>query len=92
VEDLKLGPADWMKDVLKSNYSCARDPGSAWIPADLPACELKGTVPQGANEQQVASIGPEELKRRLDAYEPCYSSMSANLANCQANSAVWTRS
>lgn len=70
VEDLKLGPADWMKDVLKANYSCALDPKAAWIPADLPACELKGTLPQGANEQQVASISPEELKRRLEAHEP----------------------
>jgi hypothetical protein len=25
VEDLKLGPADWMKDVLKANYTCLRD-------------------------------------------------------------------
>jgi len=70
VEDLKLGPADWMKDVLKANYSCARDPKAAWIPADLPACELKGTLPQGANEQQVASITAKELKKRLETQTP----------------------
>ena len=32
LEDLKLGPADWMHDVLKSNYACARDPGGIWVP------------------------------------------------------------
>jgi glyoxylase-like metal-dependent hydrolase (beta-lactamase superfamily II)/rhodanese-related sulfurtransferase len=69
VEDLKLGPAAWMKDVLKANYSCALDPGAAWIPADLPACELQGTLTPGVNEQPVASVEPQELKRRLEAHE-----------------------
>ena len=25
-DDLRLGPAEWMKDVLKANYACAKDP------------------------------------------------------------------
>lgn len=59
VEDLRLGPADWMKDVLKANYACARDPRAAWIPADLPACEVQGTAPHGANDVPVeASAWP----------------------------------
>ncbi len=67
VEDLKLGPADWMKDVLKANYACARDPRAAWIPVDLPACEVKGTLEVGVNDQQVATMPVVELKLRLDA-------------------------
>ncbi len=67
VEDLKLGPADWMKDVLQANYACARDPETAWIPVDLPACEVKGTLEVGVNDQQVANMPMEELKLRLDA-------------------------
>ena len=67
VEDLKLGPADWMKDVLRANYACARDPSAAWIPVDLPACEVKGTLEVGVNEQQVANIPIDELKLRLDS-------------------------
>lgn len=67
LEGLKLGPADWMKDVLKANYACARDPKSAWIPVDVPACEIKGTMALGANDQQVAVIPAEEVKRELDA-------------------------
>ena len=66
LEDLKLGPADWMKDVLKANYHCARDPKAAWIPVDAPACEVKGTLAHGANDLQVGSIPPSEVKLRLD--------------------------
>jgi len=65
LEDLKLGPAEWMKEVLKANHACARDPGSAWIPVDIPACEVKGTLDRGANEQEVRSITAEELKNRI---------------------------
>ncbi|UCG03848.1 MAG: MBL fold metallo-hydrolase [Candidatus Heimdallarchaeota archaeon] len=67
LEDLKLGPADWMHDVLKSNYACARDPSGIWIPVDSPACEVKGTLEIGVNEQVVSSISVQELRNRLDA-------------------------
>ncbi len=67
LDALKLGPADWMKDVLKANYACARDPKAAWIPVDVPACEVKGTMDLGTNDQQVAGIPVEEVKRELDA-------------------------
>lgn len=67
LEGLKLGPADWMKDVLKANYACARDPKAAWIPVDVPACEVKGSLGLGANEQQVAGIPVEEVKLKLGA-------------------------
>lgn len=70
LEDLKLGQADWMKGVLKANYACARDPKAAWVPVDVPACEVKGTLAYGVNDQQVASIPPEELKWRRDAGQP----------------------
>lgn len=61
VEDLKLGPADWMKDVLKANYACAQDPQAAWIPVDTPACEIKGTIDKNINEINVDLITPQEL-------------------------------
>ena len=61
LEDLRLGPADWMNDVLKANYACARDPEAAWIPVDVPACEVKGTLDHGVNDIQVESISVEEL-------------------------------
>lgn len=70
LEDLKLGPADWMKDVLKANYACARDPKAAWVPADSPACEVKGTLDIGTNEMQVASIPPKILKQKMELDEP----------------------
>ena len=66
LEDLKLGPAEWMKDVLKANYHCARDPKASWIPVDAPACEVKGTLAHGANDLQVASIPPGKLKLKLE--------------------------
>ena len=70
LEDLKLGPADWMKDVLKANYACARDPQAAWIPTDSPACEVKGTLDIGANEIEIASIPASILKQKLDSDHP----------------------
>jgi len=51
--------------VLKANYSCARDPGAAWIPADLAACELHGTLEHTANDIQVDAIQIDELKDKL---------------------------
>jgi glyoxylase-like metal-dependent hydrolase (beta-lactamase superfamily II)/rhodanese-related sulfurtransferase len=67
LEELKLGPADWMKDVLKANYSCAQDPNAAWIPVDAPACEVKGTLDEGVNEISVGPISAEDLRTRLDS-------------------------
>ncbi len=63
INDLKLGPADWMKDVLKANYKCATDPNSAWIPTDVPACEIKGTLNPNAGNIDVHYIEP----RNIDA-------------------------
>ena len=70
LEDLKLGPAEWMKDVLKANYACARDPKAAWIPTDSPACEVKGTLDVGVNEIEVASIPAFILKQKLNSAPP----------------------
>ncbi len=68
-QELKLGPADWMKDVLKANYACARDPKAAWIPVDVPACEVKGTMAHGANDVKVEEISPEELSKKINSKE-----------------------
>jgi len=70
LEDLKLGPAEWMKDVLKANYACARDPRAAWIPADSPACEVKGTIDPGTNEIQVATITSPILMQKISSGSP----------------------
>ncbi len=44
INDLHLGPAEWMKDVLAANYNCTTDPKSAWVPVDSPSCEVMGTL------------------------------------------------
>ena len=67
---LTLGPADWMKEVLKANYACARDPKAAWIPVDVPACEVKGTLGIGANDHQVAGVSVNDVSHELAA-ETC---------------------
>ncbi len=69
IEDLKLGPAEWMKDVLKANYACARDPNAAWIPTDVNACEVKGTLDFGVNDIQVPSLSAVELEKLLRSGE-----------------------
>ncbi len=67
LEGLTLGPADWMKEVLKANYACARDPKAAWIPVDVPACEVKGTLEIGANDHQVAGVSVNDVSHELAA-------------------------
>jgi rhodanese-related sulfurtransferase len=70
LEDLKLGPADWMVDVLKANYACATDPRAAWIPADSPACEVKGTLDIGVNAIEVPALTASDLRRKLGSPSP----------------------
>lgn len=65
--DMRLGPAEWMKDVLKANYACTRGPKAAWIPVDTPVCEIKGTLSPGVNEQLVPTILAAEVKHRVEA-------------------------
>jgi glyoxylase-like metal-dependent hydrolase (beta-lactamase superfamily II)/rhodanese-related sulfurtransferase len=67
LNDLRLGPADWMKDVLKANYSCAQDLNAAWIPVDAPSCEVKGTLELNVNEQEVEIISAEKLYNKIQA-------------------------
>ena len=70
INELKLGPADWMKNVLSANYKCARDPKAAWIPVDMPACEVKGTLNKSANDQVVKLIPPEQVYEMLKSDSP----------------------
>lgn len=66
INDLKLGPADWMHDVLKANVSCTTDPDAAYIPNDSPACEVMGTIDPGLDDIEVGYITPELLRERID--------------------------
>ncbi|WP_455367360.1 MBL fold metallo-hydrolase [[Eubacterium] cellulosolvens] len=67
INDLKLGPAEWMKDVLKVNYACARDPHATWVPVDAPTCEVKGNLQKSVNDQEITSINAETLEQKLMA-------------------------
>jgi glyoxylase-like metal-dependent hydrolase (beta-lactamase superfamily II)/rhodanese-related sulfurtransferase len=67
IEDLRLGPAEWMKDVLSANYACARDPKAAWVPVDAPACEIKGTLEHGVNDIVAEEISPQTLNDMLES-------------------------
>jgi len=64
--DLRLGPAEWMKEVLKANYACTRDPRAAFIPSEGNACEVRGPIGGGAGPAEVPGITPEELSRLLE--------------------------
>jgi hypothetical protein len=63
--EMKLGAADWMKDVLKANCACTRDAKAVSIPTDAPACEVKGTMSPGVNELQVHTIPVAEVIRSV---------------------------
>jgi sulfur dioxygenase len=60
---LCLGPAEWMKDVLRANYACSRDPRAVAIPTETNACEVMGAPSAGAAPSTV----PADLRRRLDS-------------------------
>ena len=67
LEDLKLGPADWMKDVLRANYACTLNPKAVLIPAEANACEVKGTPTDGINAVKVDSLSVLTLKQKINA-------------------------
>lgn len=67
LEDLRLGPADWMAEVLKANYACTTDPNAAYIPKDSPACEVKGTMNTETAGITVKTIPPAKVKSKLEA-------------------------
>lgn len=67
IDELKLGPAEWMKDVLTANYKCAMDPNAAWIPTDVPACEIKGTMNPNAGDIEINYICNKTLDATPDA-------------------------
>lgn len=70
INDLKLGPADWMYDVLKANIDCTRDPNAAYIPNDSPACEVMGTLDPDLADIEAGSIDAKKLKTIIDAGDP----------------------
>lgn len=67
LQSMSLSPADWMLDVLAANYACSQDPKAAWIPVDVPACEVKAPLSLGVDGQPVKMITVEEAKAILDA-------------------------
>lgn len=67
LESLATPAPDWMLKVVDANYACTQTPGSVWIPVDLPACQVKGSLSLGVDGQPVATISAEEARRRIDA-------------------------
>jgi glyoxylase-like metal-dependent hydrolase (beta-lactamase superfamily II)/rhodanese-related sulfurtransferase len=70
LQDLKLGPAEWMADVLKANYSCSTDPDAAYIPKDSPACEVMGTLDPALENISVDYISFSQLADKLNKSKP----------------------
>ncbi len=67
IEDLRLGPAEWMKDVLDANYDCTKSPDAAWVPKDSPACEVMGTIKLDPEVEEIIpkNISVKNLKSKL---------------------------
>lgn len=56
---------DWMKEVMRVNYACARDPSAARVPVDSPFFALDSGQGFSVNEMKVATIPPPVLKQKL---------------------------
>ena len=67
IEGLHLGPAEWMREVLRANASCARELAAAWIPRGVPACEVGGTAVPDAGETSLEAISARDLQAELAA-------------------------
>src|SRR5262245_6137492 len=67
LSNLSLAPADWMLKVLEVNYACSQDPGSARIPVDVPACQVKSALSLGVDGQPVKTISVEEARTLLNS-------------------------
>ncbi len=65
VADQDLGPASWMKHVIKANINCTTDPKAAWIPIDTPSCEVLGTINPEINTQVVSGIPTAEFDAQI---------------------------
>jgi glyoxylase-like metal-dependent hydrolase (beta-lactamase superfamily II)/rhodanese-related sulfurtransferase len=65
LEKLATPAPDWMGKVVEANYACTQTPGSVWIPVDLPACQVKGSLSLGVDGQPVSSITAEEARKRI---------------------------
>jgi sulfur dioxygenase len=66
VEELKLGPAEWMKEVLKANCACTRDENAVQIPKGVSACEVQGTLSATSGACEIPYISSHELKELFD--------------------------
>lgn len=74
LEALRLGPAEWMKEVLKANASCARDGHGVYIPQGVSACEVLGTACASGTQlgtQEIPFIDPPALKERIEKGDKC---------------------
>ena len=69
LDNLRLGATDWMADVVKANYACARDPQAVWIPMDAPTCEVSGTR-GNINDEKVRTISAETLSVDISSDNP----------------------
>ncbi|MHA1620460.1 MAG: MBL fold metallo-hydrolase [Promethearchaeota archaeon] len=66
LEDLLLGPAEWMTGVLQANASCSQDPKAAWVPLDSPSCEVMGTLDPELEKFEVSGISTQQLEIELN--------------------------
>jgi len=62
-----MGPADWMKDVLKANRSCSTDPKAAYIPEDTKACQVVRTVDESVHSIKVRYVSAAEINGMLES-------------------------
>jgi sulfur dioxygenase len=65
IGSIGMGPAEWMKDVIKANQNCATDRSAAYIPEDTKACQIVRTVDKSVHDIEVKFISAPELNEML---------------------------
>lgn len=65
IGSIGMGPADWMKDVIKANYDCTTDLKAVYIPDDTKACQIVRTVDKSVHDIEVKFISAPKLNEML---------------------------
>lgn len=69
LEELPQGPAPGISDMVRVNYSSARNPRDPWVPVDHPACQVRGNR-GSVNEAVLRPVPVEKLWRELITGSP----------------------
>jgi len=65
IGNIGMGPADWMRGVIKANNDCTTDLKAVYIPDDTKTCQIVRTVDKSVHDIEVKFISASKLSEIL---------------------------